>query len=318
MRALVVLGVALVAPVVSAAPPPPVTRDTGKASAAERRPAERVPWEVEASLGVPFLETEELELVGEAYVGYDGPRWGFEGEVSRDTYADGDSSEYSAVDELETEVAAWFIFGGEPRRWRLEVELAASYQEHTTSYESNDPELDGISETETLTFVGGLAGFRSPQGRPLLFRGLFGAGFEAETYDIEIDNDAVLLEGSFDPGFFPAYFWDLALTWRAWPGSVGFRLTSELEGYTVNHIGAFLDESLDIAPGDVIDTEQVQVLETENRLFIDLDFARFAFIQPHVYVGYDAIYKLSDDDEELGGVFEAGGGLGTAFDEPFD
>lgn len=246
-----------------------------------------------ASAGVPRLESNDFNVVGEGMLGYNDDAWGLAGNGGI-SVLDFSSDEYVASTvKLFGGGDGWFSLPlGDRTRLDLRANLEVVLFDSDTTVVATGGILDG-NETSLLVRGGGLLGVRHTSTR-FAAGAWAGAGGQLESYDQratvvtesgsptqldDVDTVSLLLRGR------------ARMQWAFLPDTLALRLSADGEYYELARMSAAIDATGPQAT--LVETDEAAIqLELVGRLFVDVEAARVLGFVPGAGVGIDH-YQLA-------------------------
>lgn len=246
------------------------------------------PWIAEANAGVPRAKSDDLHLIADARLGYQGKHWGViahggikEFDLEQEGVATQDDHYFGGVD-------GTFLFGDVHDKVRVELRLNLLVDYVNTTIAAQPTSLGGANFQDydsTLVRGGGQLGLRVAPTEQLLFRLAAFGGYQYETHDTtnvfksynfeSVDTNSARFGGG------------LLFVYRIVPGVLGARVRGGLDYYKLT-----IDRLVfDFMGQPVIEQPQATQLEASARLFVDVDAASFGGFVPAAFAGIDYLAR---------------------------
>lgn len=253
-----------------------------------------------ASAGIPRLESNNFNIVGEGMLGYDGESWGLSAaggasviEFESDEYLASTVKVFGGGD-------GWFSLAiADETRLDFRANIEAVLFDSSTTVVQSDAILDG-DESTLLLRGGGMLGIRH-LGAPVAAGVWAGAGGQLESYDqratIVMDDDSAPTQlDDLDSVSF-VLSGRARLQWAFVPDTLALRFSADGKYYQLARLSAAIDAT-DPADPSIVETDEAAIqLELLGRLFVDVEAARFLEFVPGAGVGVDH-YQLAVTGQE--------------------
>lgn len=264
------------------------------------------PWIAEANAGVPRLKSDDLHLIADARLGYQGKHWGVvahggikEFDLEQAGVATQDDHYFGGAD-------GTFMFGDVRDKVRLELRLNLVIDYVNTTIAAQPSSAGGANFQDydsTLVRGGGQLGLRVAPTEQLLFRLAANGGYQYETHDttnlIKMNNFESVDTNS------ARFGGGLLFVYRIVPGVVGARVRGGLDYYKLT-----IDRLVfDFMGQPTIEQPQASQLEASARLFVDLDVASFGGFVPAAFAGIDYLARSGAGPDVTASIPSLGLGL---------
>ncbi|MEZ4228591.1 MAG: hypothetical protein R3B89_05480 [Polyangiaceae bacterium] len=249
--------------------------------------ADRSPWNYSGEVGVPKLASNDFKLVGGGEVGYHKEKWSIVAQLAFASYATQSDQAYNSTSRSSFGVdGAWSLSDAhDPTRLSLVGELR--YASYGTVYiPISDAGGELLSEFSGMSRLSALLGAEHDVDPTLALSGAVGIGFQNESYSASSDAN---IEASTSSS--ARFLGRIGARYAIAPGTLALRLRSDLSYASVTRTQFAVDtDDLNAA----LAPETFKLIESNNRIFGDLELLAFAGIVPNAFIGLDVFAMTGD------------------------
>lgn len=250
----------------------------GEASADDRAS----PWTYSAEVGVPKLAGSEFKLVGAGALGYHGESKGVAAQLAFASYATQSSQAVASTSRNSFGLQGWWQLSDAKEPTRVELRGELGYASYGTVYiPISDTAGELLTEFSGMSRLSALIGGTRDVDGQLSVNALVGLGVQSESYSTSSGTgiDASTSTSARGLGRIGARY-------RIAPDQVTLRLNADLSYASVTRT-QFAVDTEDL--GAVLEPETFRLIESNNRLFGDLELLSFAGVVPNAFLGLDVL-----------------------------
>lgn len=256
--------------------------DASHPTTATTNDSDASPWTYSAEVGVPKLAGSEFKLVGAGALGYHGESKGVAAQLAFASYATQSSQAVASTSRNSFGVQGWWQLSDPKEPTRVELRGELGYASYGTVYiPISDTAGELLTEFSGMSRLSALIGGTRDIDGQLSVNALAGLGVQSESYSTSSGTgiDASTSTSARGLGRIGARY-------RIAPHQVTLRLNADLSYASVTRT-QFAVDTEDL--GAVLEPETFRLIESNNRLFGDLELLSFAGVVPNAFLGLDVL-----------------------------